>query len=223
MKSILIVDDDPNILNLYLLLMKKRFSDISVCAASNGREALEKICKKEYSLVLSDVEMPLMNGIELHKSLKADFPSLAPKTVFITGNSCPSHLSYFEEESLTYLLKPFKVRDLVTMIEGIIASASMGDGENTSHKGGSKRKHKRFSFRAEAKLSLSRTNSDGPINGEIINFSEGGMAFLSKKGLFPEKAKVTISVNALRLERREAQIVWAMKDNDHVRAGIKWL
>jgi two-component system, response regulator, stage 0 sporulation protein F len=62
MKKILIADDDSSILNLY----GEEFSDegYNVILATNGKEAVEKFRKENPDVVLMDIHMPVMNGIE---------------------------------------------------------------------------------------------------------------------------------------------------------------
>jgi CheY-like chemotaxis protein len=69
MNRILIVDDEQDILATLQLILE--MEGYAVDTASTGQQALEKISAIEPDLVLSDVMMPVMNGIELLKRLKA--------------------------------------------------------------------------------------------------------------------------------------------------------
>lgn len=70
LKNILVVDDDPLISRMY---QHKLVADgYDVDTAANGREALEKVAEKKPNLILLDVMMPKMNGVETLKSLKGD-------------------------------------------------------------------------------------------------------------------------------------------------------
>ena len=220
MKPILIVDDDRNFIDLYCLLIKKRFIHASITSARNGIEALKAIKGNNYSFILSDIEMPKMSGIELHQRLKNDFPLLASKMGFITGNCCPDHLSYFREEGLPYLMKPFKKKAFFFTLEKIAAS----DRDYPVKKSINPpvRKHKRFPFSAEGRL-LSSALQEAVIPGEVLNFSEGGFAFLFKRGNLTEKEKVKVFVHALKIENREAEMVWARRESNRMIAGFKWL
>lgn len=220
MKSILIVDDDKNLLDLYTLLIGQRFANTSVERALNGIEALKKIGQNDYALILSDVEMPKMNGIDLHKKVKKEFPALASRTCFITGNCCPSHISYFKKEGVPYLMKPFDKKNFISLLETIIAQ----DNEKLFNIDKlSTRRHKRFSFRAEGTLLPLKAMKEVLITGEMLNFSEGGFAFLCKRKKLSEMKKVRVSIEALNIENKDAEMVWTHKESDFIKAGFKWI
>ena len=69
-KHLLVVDDDEYILELYEELLTE--AGYKVDTAKNGQEGLDKIKKKSYNLVLLDVMMPILDGIEVLRKLKAD-------------------------------------------------------------------------------------------------------------------------------------------------------
>ena len=73
MKQILVVDDDMMITGLLSEYLRK--SGYRVVTACNGREAIESIETETPNLVLLDIEMPEMNGIETLKKIKDHFIS----------------------------------------------------------------------------------------------------------------------------------------------------
>lgn len=78
---ILVVDDEPLVRkSLYESL---RGDGFTASMASNGEEAYEKIAGSYFDIVITDMKMPKMNGIELLKKLRKDFPSIS--VVLITG------------------------------------------------------------------------------------------------------------------------------------------
>jgi response regulator RpfG family c-di-GMP phosphodiesterase len=81
--EILLVDDDPNILKSYGRTLRGKFK---FDTAESGIEALEKIKNnKNYAVVVSDMQMPNMNGIELLKKIKQTSPNIV--RIMLTGNS----------------------------------------------------------------------------------------------------------------------------------------
>lgn len=74
MISVLLVDDEPVLLDLgsFYLTQKEHFS---VDTASHGLEALEQLEKQSYQIVISDYDMPYMNGIELLREVKKRYPN----------------------------------------------------------------------------------------------------------------------------------------------------
>ncbi|MDH3975169.1 MAG: response regulator [Deltaproteobacteria bacterium] len=117
MESFLIVDDDARLWAIYKSLMGVKFRDALISCAGNGIEALQKAGESDYSLIISDIDMPEMDGIDFHKNMKRDYPFLARKTVFITGSTNRADISYMEQENILWLLKPFNPYDFYDFIE----------------------------------------------------------------------------------------------------------
>jgi CheY-like chemotaxis protein len=70
MKTILVVDDEPDILGALELFLE--MEGYRVMTASDGQEAITKLADVRPDLVLSDVMMPFLNGIELLQHVKSD-------------------------------------------------------------------------------------------------------------------------------------------------------
>ena len=82
-KIVLLVDDDPLILRMY---QNKLTNDgYEVLTATNGEEALVAVIKKTPDLVLLDVMMPKMNGVETLKRLKGDPKTKAIPVIILTN------------------------------------------------------------------------------------------------------------------------------------------
>src|SRR3712207_885887 len=73
-KRILIVDDDPETRRLYRFLFTT--SGLSVEEAEDGLGALRKLKEQPIPLVITDLNMPQMDGIELIRSIRTDFPDI---------------------------------------------------------------------------------------------------------------------------------------------------
>jgi len=91
--NVLVVEDDEGIRKLLIAALKER-SSLTVDGARDGRDALHQILTNHYSVVVLDVMMPYMSGIDLLDSLKAvlNDPSLgtierAPAVIVVTGLS----------------------------------------------------------------------------------------------------------------------------------------
>lgn len=83
MAHLLIVEDD---LLVQRSLMRALRSHTCV-AASNGLEALKCLAQRGFDLIISDVDMPIMNGIDFYKSAREIFPNL--RIIFRTGSNVP--------------------------------------------------------------------------------------------------------------------------------------
>ncbi len=79
--NILIVDDEAEIRDA--LSRHFRFLGYEVDTASNGREALDKLSEYKFDIVISDIVMPIMNGVDLLRAIRRDFPMI--RVIIITG------------------------------------------------------------------------------------------------------------------------------------------
>ncbi len=115
---ILIVDDDEDI-RFYLKDNLKGYYNIA--EASNGREGWRKVLSQHPQLVVSDVSMPEMNGIELSKKIKADKRTCHIPVILLTG-ICgeEKHVEGLEAGANDYLTKPFNFEILHVKIRNLL-------------------------------------------------------------------------------------------------------
>src|SRR5205807_921393 len=71
-----------------------------------------------FDVILCDLQMPDMSGMELHAAVRAQMPALADRFVFVTGGAFSSDARRFLEESVAAVIqKPFRLEDLMALIE----------------------------------------------------------------------------------------------------------
>lgn len=117
---VLIVDDDPEIANYIHQELSDRYH-CSICA--NGKEALDSVLKNPPHLVISDVLMPEMSGIELTKRIKANVNINHIPVILVTALSdTQSNVEGLNVGAAAYLTKPFNVTLLKTTVDNIIKS-----------------------------------------------------------------------------------------------------
>ncbi|MCI5145006.1 MAG: response regulator [Candidatus Electrothrix sp. AR3] len=110
MKQVLIVDDEPEL----LLSIKSGFEDnerFELLTAENGREALDILDKKNLDLVITDLRMPSMDGIELLSVMSESFPEVPNIVMTAFGTSIIEH-QLKRAGSLNVLEKPFDIDTL---------------------------------------------------------------------------------------------------------------
>ena len=114
MARILITDDDPALLAFLETALQNKMHFVE--KAENGKQALAILQNDEeqYDLLLTDVVMPEMDGIELSQEVRKLFPSL--KILFMTGFSTVSAIN-----KKTILTKPLHLKDLIEQIDKILA------------------------------------------------------------------------------------------------------
>ncbi len=116
-KSILVVEDNDLVRTLTAGILKRQ--NFEVVTAANPKEALEILEGKNFALMLSDVIMPGMSGIELAEKVKMSMPDI--KVVFMTGYS--EELIGREglmDEKATYIKKPFTLSDLLQKLANVL-------------------------------------------------------------------------------------------------------
>jgi CheY-like chemotaxis protein len=116
-KRILIVDDDE--MNKALASYILENYDVEVDSAANGKEALEKITEENYDLILMDLHMPEMGGIEvvsIIRKRKIDVPVIA-----ITGNVLKSEKEKCLSAGMNeYISKPYEESELLQKITALL-------------------------------------------------------------------------------------------------------
>jgi CheY-like chemotaxis protein len=113
-KTILIAEDEEfNFMYINALLSGE---DYSILRAVNGLEAIELCSNKMVDLVLMDIKMPLMNGLEATKKIKAAHPNLPiiAQTAYSTDND---QKKAFESGCDDFISKPFNKEDLLAKIQ----------------------------------------------------------------------------------------------------------
>lgn len=120
MKTILVVEDNPELRHF---IVDQLSAEFTVCEASNGREALEKAEATGFDLILSDIMMPEMDGIELCRRLKNDLSTSHLPVVLLTArSSVESQIEGWVNGADDFIPKPFDVSALKIRIQNIIDS-----------------------------------------------------------------------------------------------------
>ena len=121
---ILIVDDDPDI--HALLLSSLKHMDCLADCVSSGQEALERLQCERYDLVLSDVLMPGISGLELLRRIKEQCPS-TPVVVMTAQNTPENLIRAIQEKAYAYFSKPFSPSAVVEMVQSALETRAEHD------------------------------------------------------------------------------------------------
>jgi two-component system response regulator PilR (NtrC family) len=111
---ILVVDDDKEIRCALTRIFSKE--GYQVAAAASGEEALALFQKNNFNLVITDLRMPGIGGLELLKKIKTD----KPETVVIILTAFCDEITYTDMKALgayTYLCKPIKKNEMLTAVK----------------------------------------------------------------------------------------------------------
>ena len=117
--TILIVDDEPDILEFLSYNVRKE--GYKVFTASNGMEALRLVQQINPSLILLDVMMPKMDGIETCQVIRKDLNMVQPIIAFLTARTEDyAQIAGFEAGADDYINKPIRPRLLISKIESLL-------------------------------------------------------------------------------------------------------
>jgi CheY-like chemotaxis protein len=125
-KVILIVDDEEDILELLSVILCDEGHQ--VLTASNGVEALGILAKEKIDLVITDIRMPQMNGIDLLAEIK-NRGRKHPPVVFISGYSDISEEDAYALGVARFIFKPFEVKTILQAVRELTAPLAT---ENTA-------------------------------------------------------------------------------------------
>ena len=112
--SILVVDDEEMLRNLLEKILIKEGYDVDT--AADGEKALVKLRENKYNLLITDVKMPRLNGFELLKKVKKDYPATGVIMMTAYGDSftVKDALLLGADE---YITKPFKSFEINLIVE----------------------------------------------------------------------------------------------------------
>jgi CheY-like chemotaxis protein len=116
-KAILIVDDNPNMSSLLSEMLE--VFDYQSVRAGDGDEALTRLSEQDFALVITDLRMPNMGGLELLKNIKGKKPELP--VVLISGYSASEIDSDPDcPKPDGFLSKPFLMSDIEQLLEKLL-------------------------------------------------------------------------------------------------------
>jgi pilus assembly protein CpaE len=137
-EKILIVDDDLDTLRLVGLLLQRK--GYQIVAADNGLQALEKAQAETPDLVLLDVMMPDMDGVEVLRRLRANPATAAvPIIMFTAKTQVEDKVTGFEAGADDYLTKPTHPAELTARVRTILARSA---GKKSADKAAAPKKDK---------------------------------------------------------------------------------
>ena len=124
--KILLVDDEPDVIEIIRYNLQQE--GYNVKTASNGKEALQKARKNIPHLIIMDVMMPEMDGIEACEQLRMDAIYNDTIIMFLTARGEDySYVAAFDAGADDYVTKPFAPRELIARIKALLRRTEAGD------------------------------------------------------------------------------------------------
>jgi len=112
-RQILIVDDEVTIRTGIATVLERQ--GMAVATAANGREALEILASRPVGIVLLDIKLPDLDGVELLRTIRREYPET--EVIMITGYpAIQGAVECIKHGAMDYLVKPFRVGELEVLI-----------------------------------------------------------------------------------------------------------
>ena len=115
---VLVVDDEPHILHYMRATLESWGHTVEV--ASDGTEAVERALVIPFDVIICDLRMPRLGGREMYNDLARQFPDIARKVIFATGDTVRGDtLQFLEQLGRPFLHKPFTLAELRTVLGNV--------------------------------------------------------------------------------------------------------
>lgn len=212
MKSrILVVDDEESIREFLDIMLRKEGYEVTL--AEDGAKAIDLLKKKTFDMVISDLQMPQVTGLELLKHVRDGFPDLLFMMITAFGTT-ETAVEAMKMGAYDYITKPFKIDEVRIVIGNALKSKSL-EVENRSLK---KELGKENSFQniigntepMHRIFDLVRRVSQAPTNVLITGESGTGKEVVAKaihyNGPLKDKPFVTINCGAIPENLMESEM-----------------
>ena len=127
---VLVVDDEESMRRFLSILLEKEGYEVTL--ASNGEEALGKLQEGSFHLLITDLRMPGMSGVELLEKVQADEPNL-PVVILTAYASEASAIEAMEKGAYQYIEKKAKNDEIVLVIKNALSMRRI-QSENQLHR-----------------------------------------------------------------------------------------
>jgi two-component system, NtrC family, response regulator PilR len=208
---ILVVDDEESIREFLNIMLRKEGYDVT--CVEDGQKAIDLLKKKSFEMVISDLQMPHVTGLELLKFVKENYPDLLFMLITAFGTT-ETAVEAMKLGAYDYITKPFKLDEVRINISNALRSKTL-EVENRSLK---KELTKEYSFQNLVGNSqamheiydLIKRVSDTPTNILVTGESGTGKEMVAKaihyNGLLKDKAFMSINCGAIPESLMESEM-----------------
>ena len=212
---LMLVDDDGIIRSMCAEALQLR--GYTVDTAVNGREALQMLTTTAYAAVVSDIEMPMLDGINLYLTITKTHAYLKNRFVFITGNTSKDMVHRLGLMKRPHVFKPFKLSDLVSAVEAVVMEAS-GDVPISLDE---KRAYVRSRLVTDCSVFEDSRHGQRFFTGKTVDISAGGVGIeFHGSALIPHiSVRIAFVLKNLHINRK-ARVVWSRIIKDRTLAGL---
>lgn len=133
-KSVLVIDDDPDVLDVLKEILEHEGH--RVVLAQDGMLAMMKVKNEKFDLIITDINMPRMDGVKFLKTYSKDLASTKgpklPPIIVITGGITPLAKEICTKANIPVVEKPFTPEDLISKVQTRLSPPSIAPQSSTS-------------------------------------------------------------------------------------------
>ena len=119
MTRVLLVEDDKNLCFILKSSLEEMIGGYEIETAADGKAGLEKLAQGAFDVIVSDVEMPVMDGMTMVRHIREHYPTVA--IVFITGlTTARDVINGYQSGADFYIKKPFLPEELDAHIQAVL-------------------------------------------------------------------------------------------------------
>ena len=130
MALVVVAEDDADIRSVVATVLGR--GDHATVVAENGFAALEAVRQHRPNAVVTDIEMPMMTGIQLCRAIRDDSQLRRLPVIFLSGSLAPGDTRPNDVEATAVLSKPFLPRELLSCLDNALARGHRPDQQPTS-------------------------------------------------------------------------------------------
>jgi len=192
LRLLLVDDNDYNRMVAYETLRSK--ADVTIDEAVNGQQAIDMLKLNNYDAVLMDVRMPVMNGLDAARYIRAELPSPMNNVpiIAVTASLLQEDANQFTDAGMNdYLLKPFKAWQLIAAL----SKATGRELANIKAKRENKKTTTGIAYAPDGVTNLSYLEEF--CDGDIERMRKFVKAYIVSVPLFTDKIKAALNANDL--------------------------
>ncbi len=209
--KILIVDDEQSIREFLEIMLKKEGYEVS--CAEDGQKAIDLLKKKSFDMVISDMQMPNVTGMELLDHVNSNYPELTFMIITAFGTT-ESAVEAMKKGAYDYITKPFKIDEVRLNIQNALKSKHL-EVENRSLKKELQKEHSFQNLIGNSEpihriYEMIRRVSQSPTNVLVLGESGTGKEMVAKaihyNGPLKEKPFITVNCGAIPESLMESEM-----------------
>ena len=121
-ERILVVEDDEALRELLASILAE---EGAVDTAPDGRAGLAMARSTFYRAIISDIDMPELDGLAMFQALREEFPGIASRFVFMSGNLSRKRMAFLAGQGLEFLAKPSSIREIRECVLRVLLRAGV--------------------------------------------------------------------------------------------------